>query len=832
MSDKKMVNVTIDDRAITVPEGTLVIRAAEQLGLYVPRFCDHPYLAPLGACRQCLVEIEGQRKPLTSCTTTVTEGMVVKTQFTSDIAAGAQKGVLELLLINHPLDCPVCDKGGECPLQDQVLAYGPGGSRYREPKRRYVKPVPVSPLVYLDRERCVLCARCTRFASEISGDPFIELFERGALEQVAIFEDQPYESSFSGNVIQICPVGALTDAEFRFKARPFDMTSTPSVCNLCSSGCSLTIQQRRGQIVRVLARDNPDVNEVWTCDKGRFGHAYVQRPERVVEPMIKKEGSFVPVSWAEAVRLIAGRIQTVKANGESAAVLAGARLPDEDAYAVSRFARTILGTNNVDHRLRRGSAEEDAVLPQLMHAEPVEYETLERAKLVVVAGLDPREESPILFLRLRKAALKHRVPIVELQPRRTALARFGARSIRCAPGTEADVLLAAATRLGERGGVDASAVKAHHPSVSALLERCGADADHVYALADLLQRAGSDAVFLAGERLSTSPGALAACWNLAAGLGAKFARVSRRPGAAAAVWTGLHPKLLPGGRLVDNDRERLEVEAAWQTSVPAQPGLDGRSILDGASRGAIGLLYLVAIDPAFDAPDSSLGARALDTSDFIVAHDLLLTESSRRADVLLPAVAVPERAGTFTDWEIRPQTFSPAVGAPGLAEPDWQILSMIAAELGVAFPRSLEDIRREIRSLVRPQGTRTPVLVPDVSIPKSTEHYPFMLLTYPLLLDDGTMMLGANDLMRTADDVFVELNAKDAERIGVEPGESVRVSSQHGAIEAPLRVLRDLPNGSVFIPTNQRGTRVQSLLDSTDAMTFVRVDPADAGRRG
>src|SRR5438874_9868044 len=278
------VTVTIDGFEIRVPKGTLVIRAAELLGIQIPRFCDHPLLDPVGACRQCLVEVEGQAKPLASCTTTCTDGMKVRTQLSSRVADKAQRGVMELLLINHPLDCPMCDKGGECPLQDQALAYGPGGSRYVDPKRRFTKPVPISPLVKLDRERCVLCARCTRFSDQIAGDPFIELFERSALEQVAIFEDEPYDSVFSGNVIQICPVGALTSSTFRFRARPFDMASADSTCNRCASGCRITAQTRRGELVRVLAKDDREVNDEWICDKGRFAYAYAQSPERVVEP--------------------------------------------------------------------------------------------------------------------------------------------------------------------------------------------------------------------------------------------------------------------------------------------------------------------------------------------------------------------------------------------------------------------------------------------------------------------------------------------------------------------------------------------------------------------
>jgi NADH-quinone oxidoreductase subunit G len=282
-----MVTLTIDGKEITVPKGTLLIRAAEQLGIIIPRFCDHPLLDPVGACRQCLVDIEGgPPKPMTACTTEATDGAVVRTHLTSDVADKAQRGQLEFLLINHPLDCPMCDKGGECPLQDQALTHGSNESRFIDEKRRYDKPVAVSPQVLLDRERCVLCARCTRFSDQISGDPFIELFERGALEQVAIYEDEPYHSYFSGNVIQICPVGALTSTSYRFKARPFDLRSAPSVCDHCSAGCSLTVQSRRGQVERQLARTNMAVNEMWNCDRGRFGFHHLVADSRLTAPLV------------------------------------------------------------------------------------------------------------------------------------------------------------------------------------------------------------------------------------------------------------------------------------------------------------------------------------------------------------------------------------------------------------------------------------------------------------------------------------------------------------------------------------------------------------------
>src|ERR671935_1041731 len=300
-----LITLTIDEKEISVPKGTLIIRAAEMLGIEIPRFCDHPYLDPAGSCRQCYVEVEGQRKLMTSCTTPVGPGMVVKTQYTSDQVHEAQVATLEFLLLNHPLDCPICDRGGECPLQDQALAFGPGESRYIEPKRTYRKPLALSPLVNLDRERCVLCARCTRFCDEISGDRFIELFDRGAAEQVSIAPGEDFRSPFSGNTIQICPVGALTARTYRFSARPFDLKFGDSICRHCACGCKLRVDLRRGQVVRHLARDNLAVNDAWLCDKGRFAFSFPDQPNRLTTPLLRERG-LEPVSFAEALTAIAG----------------------------------------------------------------------------------------------------------------------------------------------------------------------------------------------------------------------------------------------------------------------------------------------------------------------------------------------------------------------------------------------------------------------------------------------------------------------------------------------------------------------------------------------
>jgi NADH-quinone oxidoreductase subunit G len=478
------VTCTIDGIEIVVPKGTLVIRAAELLGIQIPRFCDHPLLEPLGACRQCIVEVEGQRKPLASCTTTVTEGMVVKTQLTSPVAEKAQAGNLEFLLLNHPLDCPMCDKGGECPLQNQTVSNGYGESRFRDEKRTFEKPIAISSQVLLDRERCVLCARCTRFQQQIAGDPFIELFERGALEQVAIYTDEPFSSYFSGNTVQICPVGALTGAQYRFRARPFDLVSTPSVCEHCASGCQQRTDWRRGKVLRRLAGADDDVNEEWNCDKGRWAFQYATAKDRLRTPLVRDEdGYLVEASWSEALERAAAGLREHRG---SVGVLTGGRLTVEDAYAYSKFARVALGTDDIDFRSRPHSAEERDFLASRVAGRYLEttYADLESAPAVLLAGFEPEEESPIVFLRLRKAVLQRGQQVFAVAPfASSGVAKLQARLLQAAPGNETDLLAAVGTR-------------------SDSLDDAGVLA------AEGLRQPG--AVILVGERLATVAGALSA----------------------------------------------------------------------------------------------------------------------------------------------------------------------------------------------------------------------------------------------------------------------------------------------------------------------------------
>jgi NADH-quinone oxidoreductase subunit G len=821
------VKVTIDDQEIEVAPGTLVIRAAEQIDIQIPRFCDHRLLAPLGACRQCLVEVVGQRKPLTACTTTVTDGMVVKTQQTSEVARAGQEGTLEFLLINHPLDCPMCDKGGECPLQDQTLAHGPGETRFVETKRHYEKPIKIGETVLLDRERCVLCARCTRFSAEIAGDPFIELFERGSLEQVAIYSDEPYRSYFSGNVVQICPVGALTSPSYRFQARPFDLSSADGVCNHCAAGCNLRLDSRRGLVTRQLARDNDDVNEAWNCDRGRYGFAYGQDPKRVLIPHLAENDKLRTASWSEALRRAADGIMAQR--GKGVGVLVGGHLTDQDAYALQKLARVALHSNNVDARTWPGSEGESAVAARIAGTGPdadgaVAYADLEKARAVVVVDLDPHEEAPILFLRLRKAALRGGVKVLSVGPRAGRLAEF-ATVVPTEPGGEAEALARLAR--GEGDG-DSGRVLLEPPE----------------------SRPDGPVVVLAGWR--AAGGALAAAARLAADLGGSLAWVPRRAGDRGALDAGARPDLLPGGRPVSDDGARGELAEAWGAELPAEPGLDAREILRRAAGGQLGVLLLAGVDLVRDYGPRELAEQALDNT-FVIAIDHSRNHTTERADVLLPGVLHAETEGTYTDWEGRVQAQRPAVPVGGAAQTVWELADQLAIRLGVDLglatldrvaaeterfrarpaglaPPALPELPRRPKRSGEPQGpegsgepqggapvSRAPVDRAAAAGPAGPREG-LTLVTYPLLLDAASMLARADDLTRSTSPAFVELHPEDAERLRVGDGITVEVDfGEDRVVKLPARVSGAVAPGCAFIPTNQPDLALGELLGAAPA---------------
>jgi NADH-quinone oxidoreductase subunit G len=850
------VTFTIDGIETTVPKGTLVIRAAEELGIQIPRFCDHPLLAPAGACRQCLVEVwapgrDGNLakmpKPQASCTLTATPGMDVRTQRTSAEADKAQHGVMELLLINHPLDCPVCDKGGECPLQNQAMSNGRSQTRFVDIKRTFPKPLAISTEILLDRERCILCQRCTRFSREIAGDPFIDLQKRGAMQQIGRFDadvlgfagadgdgvgetiedadrlpaggvflgadipvgpseddesGSPFASYFSGNTVQICPVGALTGAAYRFRARPFDLVSTPGIAEHDSSGAAIRVDHRRGVVLRRLAGDDPEVNEEWITDKDRFAFTWQSAADRITTPLVRDRnedgtrGELHPASWAEALEVAAHGLDRARAAG-GVGVLPGGRLTVEDAYAYGKFARVVLGTNDVDLRARPHSDEELAFLGHAVAGTGlgVTFGDLEAAPAVLLAGLEAEEEAGVVFLRLRKGVVAGRTTVLSVAPLASrGLERLDGTLISAAPGTEPEVLDAIA-------------------------------AGDLREAADALRTAG--ALILVGERLAAVPGALSAALRLAERTGARLAWIPRRAGERGGVEAGALPTLLPGGRPVADAAARVDVAAAWDVeNLPTEPGRDTSAILAAAADGTLGGLLVGGVEPR-DLPDPAAARAALAAAGFVVSLEVRASEVTALADVVLPVAPPVEKPGTFVSWEGRVRPFPQALTSTAMA--DHRVLDALADELGVTLGlRTVAEVHADADALTGEwDGARVPAPDARTAEPPAVAPGHAVLATWHQLLDAGRLQDGEPFLAGTAKRPVARLSAATAAAAGVADGAPVTVATDAGEITLPA-VVTEMADHVVWLPTASAGSQVRDALRALPG-DLVRVAPAGAG---
>ena len=758
------VSAIIDGVEVTVPKGTLIIRAAEQLGIAIPRFCDHPLLAPAGACRQCLVDVEinGRAfpKPQASCTMPVENGMIVKTQLTSPVAAKAQEGIMEFLLINHPLDCPVCDKGGECPLQNQAMSAGRSESRFEGEKRTYEKPINISSQVLLDRERCVLCARCTRFSEEIAGDPFITLNERGALQQVGIYENKPFESYYSGNTVQICPVGALTGASYRFRSRPFDLVSINSACEHCASGCDLRTDMRRDKTLRRLGGDDSEVNQEWNCDKGRWAFKYITSRERVKSPMVRgADGELHEASWPEAIAAAAAGLK-----GKRVGVLAGGRLTHEDAYGYSKFARVALGTNDIDFRSRPHSDEERDFLAAVVGDLTTTYADIDKADQVLLLSFEPEEESPIVFLRIYRQVRKRGLSIVSDAP------------------------------IASRGS----------QKLNAKLVASAAQATGLTA----------QSVILVGERAAEAEGALSTALELSKSSGAKLAWIPRRAGERGALAAGALGNLLPGNRPVADSAARVDLQSAWGVnSLPATPGRSTSEILTALNDGSLDAVLVGGVDPM------DISAQALEQllNTFVVSLEISHSSITAIADVVLPVAAVVEKSGSYLDWRGTARRFDKGVEDADLRS-DVRILSILADELGA--PINLPTVSataREIESLGAWDGARASFTKREAKSAKSDE---FTLVSWRFLLDLGSLQQGEANLAGTAKQARAHISAAAAAKLGVSEDDHLLISSERGSIELPVSI-REIADDLIWVPRNSPGSQVIPSLGFTSGAVKV-----------
>jgi NADH-quinone oxidoreductase subunit G len=727
--DAQQVNLTIDGRPVSVPKGSTIWMAAEKLGIEVPIYCYHPKMEPLGACRMCFVAVEKMPKLQTACTTVCTEGMVVHTD--TPAVEKARKGTLEFLLINHPLDCPICDKGGECMLQDFTQRYGPDDSRFDVAKRHYAKPVPVSNNILLDRERCIACQRCVRFCQDVAMESGLIMKQRGFKTEVGADPVAPFDSIFSGNVVEMCPVGALTARSFRFVTRPWELRRTPSVCGNCSVGCNVLVDVRVNRVLRQYSRTNDDIDDGWLCDRGRWEHEASNSSERLRTPLIRRDGQLQTATWDEALALVARRLREIAQRDGPRAVggIGSTHTTNEEVYLFQKLLRTGLGTNNIDHFHGLFPHVASNQLPWVWTGS---IAGLDHASHIVLLGADAYHRQPIVDLRIRKAIRKGaQVYVLSAEPNR--LDHLAARAIRYQAGqtgTVARALLALMRVEGLTRGDYTTGAPQAQPDSSPHLDDAGATASGARPRrngdgpgertdpADLARQAGVDlealrevasalsradaATLLYDETATREPsGATLASDVLQLAL---LTDNFGRPGASAgplmedanslgARDLGLLPDALPGYLPVGDAEARARLARVWGgAEVPAEPGLDYAAMLAGGVKA----LYVLGANPA-----RHVGADALEGLEFLVVQDLFLTETAQRADVVLPAVAYTEKEGTFTNTERCVQLVRRAMlPLPG-ARPDWEILSGVASALGLRWThRSPAEILAEIGQTV------------------------------------------------------------------------------------------------------------------------------------
>jgi len=875
-SGEHVLSVTIDGRSITAGKGELVIDAAERNGIYIPRFCYHPRMRPVGMCRMCIVDIDTGRGPALqpSCMIECADGMIVDTG--SPATRKAQEGVLEFLLVNHPLDCPVCDKGGECPLQDQTMSHGPGESRFVEEKRHFEKPIPVSDLVMLDRERCILCDRCTRFANEVAGDPLISFIDRGNETQVNTFPGHPFSSYFSGNTVQICPVGALTATPYRFKARPWDLEQTESTCTSCSVGCRVVIQSSRNQMLRYLGVDVDAVNWGWLCDKGRFDFESVNSSERLGSPLVRDEGLLLkPATWNDALRRATVSIQEglQRSGPEGFAVLGGARLTNEDVYAWVKLTKGLIGSDNVDAQLGDGLPAE-AVLG--LPAATID-DACRPGGAVLLLGPDPKEELPVLFLRLRHAVLNDDVKIVELASTETGTSELAAHSLRYRPGHAVPLVraLLAADPGPERPGAEGAKSGRHGVGAD---EVGGVPPEAIEAAGALLAERPVT-VILGRANLAEGARSIAAAARLIheAQPRVRFLSALRRANVRGALELGMTPGVLPGRVTLDAGRDWFAER--WPT-VPSAKGLAAAGILRAAAEGKIDTLVLLGADPLADFPDRDLAERALAGARTVVACDQFLTESVRQADVVMPVAGYAEVDGTTTNLEGRVSTLAQQVTPPGTAQPDWSVAADLAFRLGFDLGlESVEQIAKEIEAVApafaglthdlmvstdgqdgvlvsirngrqqvsvtesvgtqqvpspegavpqseQPTAPEPGVPVPDWRVidPPLLDAYSLRLVVNRKLYDRGTLVRNSPSLADLAEPATLRLHPQDFDRLGIVAGDDVRVTSGRGHVTVATRPDTGVPRGVAVLDANKAGGRANVLIDANAPVTDVRVE--------
>ena len=852
------VNLTIDGRPVEVPRGTLVIEAARKLAIEIPFFCYHQKLKSDGNCRMCLVAVEKMPKLQVSCSLPVSEGMAVHTS--NAVVTEARKGVLDFLLANHPLDCPICDEGGRCPLQDYSNQYT-GYGQFEETKRVYDKEF-FSPLIEKEMNRCVQCMRCVRYCDEVIDAKALSSFDRGYNTEIGHVGDRQLSCDFCGGCVQICPVGALLNRLPLYDFRPWMLKKTETVCSYCADGCSMQLHSRESErkVIEVTSFWGNEPKSVWgggrnegdLCAKGYFGYEFVNSPHRITRPLIRRDDRLVETSWEEALELTAEKFIAIRQGhgGKAFGALASARLTNESLYAFQKFVRQVLGSPNVDSSARYGAVNAARALTELTGTPRwlTSYEEITQADLILLIGADITQTNPIAALKV-KAAAKRGAKLVAATPLRRRISthshivNLATRHLAHKPGAERAVAAGLVKAVLEAGGLP-SGIEGR-PAVQALKKAAGRLSSSAIEAASGLSReefreaarewiAAPRAVILVGETVLRAVdgyetlrvlGDLALITGKLSAEGCGLAALLEENNELGAIEMGVAPDRLPG-----SDRARLEHE--WKEPLPAGPGLTMMEMLSGAREGRIKALYFAGENPVGTLPASAGAAEAVDAAEFVVCQDLFLTDTGRRADVVFPAASFAEQNGTFTNQEGRVQTVNRAFDPVDGTRPDWEILSEIAFHMNHPFDyQDGSEITGEI-ARVWPGWRALPSRaeaeaasrrnLDDVTGGNPAARYQFntkagtgktlRLVMGPVLFHSGKMSLEAEGLTRVMDRAFLYLSPEDAARLGVRDDGRVRLRSDRGTVEIAVRIDAKYPPGLVFFPETFNDPPVKDLL--------------------
>lgn len=824
-----MVELTINERNVHVDKGSTILRAALENGIYIPHLCYDKRLHPYGGCRLCLVEVQGQKKLLASCSTPVEKDMVVSTE--TPRINKARKTVLELLLVHHPLECPECDKAGECGLQDLVFKYGKPEGRFVRHKKA-IKPDVRGPLVELNSSRCVLCGRCVRICSEHQGVGALGLIGRGFPTVVQPSFGETLECDYCGQCVDVCPTGAILCKPYKYQARPWFLEEKDSVCPFCGSGCTITLGIREGRILRSRGREDSGVSGGDLCGRGRFGFDYIYGEDRLKTPLIRSEGQLVPASWQEALSYISDNLRfAMQTHGPSSIGGIGShRCTNEDNYMFSKFMREVVGTENLDSSAYFGYSKlEKALYAGFGVEEPVfRLGSPEGKEIILVVESDPTVTHPVFgldIIRAKKAGSR----LFVADSRGTKLTRHSDKWLRLRPGTSHAFLNGVMKLIVEESLYDRKALE-HVTNIKALegfLRSFSVrKAAEITGIPEVEIRDFAREFAGAKKRLITmSLGPTEGTKGLDAVLSA----------VNLLILVGEGPEALQVPAEFANTRGLYH--AGVRPNTGAAHGMDLRKML--YSPGALKALYIMGEDPLVNFPDSSKVEETLSGLDFLVVQDIALTKTARAANVVLPASGWAEKDGTFTNAEGLSQRLRKLVDAPGQALPDWQIIRNLAQVMGKDIgARSFESLSKEAAGWLRSDSEPFKGLLfnfgssfPNGS-PKGDEDYPLLMVTRDVLQHSGNMSTRSRSLGLVVADAMLEINTADALRLGIKPDSHVKVVSPKGGVYLKSRLSRSVPEGVVFVPTHFPHAGVNQLTSMPSngeaVVDKVRVEPVRA----